>query len=103
RRRHTRFSRDWSSDVCSSDLGEMGMDPGAAFQYINKYTLGTGLTVGDDREVKTKISQASLANPDITWEKQKTYNLGFESEFFNKIGRASCRERGKSAGDGGRR
>src|SRR5690606_40245750 len=36
RRRHTRFSRDWSSDVCSSDLdgpapgydyGEGGYDP----------------------------------------------------------------------------
>src|SRR5690606_40698585 len=25
RRRHTRFSRDWSSDVCSSDLGETGV------------------------------------------------------------------------------
>src|SRR5690606_39276648 len=24
RRRHTRFSRDWSSDVCSSDLGVSG-------------------------------------------------------------------------------
>src|SRR5690606_41035650 len=24
RRRHTRFSRDWSSDVCSSDLGDEG-------------------------------------------------------------------------------
>src|SRR5690606_40619226 len=24
RRRHTRFSRDWSSDVCSSDLGRGG-------------------------------------------------------------------------------
>src|SRR5690606_40575566 len=24
RRRHTRFSRDWSSDVCSSDLGMLG-------------------------------------------------------------------------------
>src|SRR5690606_41051339 len=24
RRRHTRFSRDWSSDVCSSDLLETG-------------------------------------------------------------------------------
>src|SRR5690606_6830991 len=24
RRRHTRFSRDWSSDVCSSDLDEGG-------------------------------------------------------------------------------
>src|SRR5690606_40532187 len=27
RRRHTRFSRDWSPDVCSSDLG--ADDPGA--------------------------------------------------------------------------
>src|SRR5690606_24340334 len=25
RRRHTRFSRDWSSDVCSSDLGIFGL------------------------------------------------------------------------------
>src|SRR5690606_40367449 len=30
RRRHTRFSRDWSSDVCSSDLNECGRaKPGA--------------------------------------------------------------------------
>src|SRR5690606_16076547 len=29
RRRHTRFSRDWSSDVCSSDLGhQRGPRPG---------------------------------------------------------------------------
>src|SRR5690606_39641134 len=26
RRRHTRFSRDWSSDVCSSDLAATGLD-----------------------------------------------------------------------------
>src|SRR5690606_39852593 len=26
RRRHTRFSRDWSSDVCSSDLSGMSND-----------------------------------------------------------------------------
>src|SRR5690606_40012242 len=25
RRRHTRFSRDWSSDVCSSDLGKIDL------------------------------------------------------------------------------
>src|SRR5690606_40668718 len=25
RRRHTRFSRDWSSDVCSSDLATCGL------------------------------------------------------------------------------
>src|SRR5690606_40364864 len=27
RRRHTRFSRDWSSDVCSSDLGRGQRSP----------------------------------------------------------------------------
>src|SRR5690606_39490300 len=26
RRRHTRFSRDWSSDVCSSDLSSVGAE-----------------------------------------------------------------------------
>src|SRR5690606_40964295 len=26
RRRHTRFSRDWSSDVCSSDLKSSGVE-----------------------------------------------------------------------------
>src|SRR5690606_41007253 len=29
RRRHTRFSRDWSSDVCSSDLTSLGDVVGA--------------------------------------------------------------------------
>ena len=27
RRRHTRFTSDWSSDVCSSDLGKLKLDP----------------------------------------------------------------------------
>src|SRR2546422_4566924 len=30
RRRHTRCSRDWSSDVCSSDLHRALRNPGAA-------------------------------------------------------------------------
>src|SRR5690606_40821708 len=31
RRRHTRFSRDWSSDVCSSDLAPTATEQLAAF------------------------------------------------------------------------
>src|SRR5690606_39820555 len=34
RRRHTRFSRDWSSDVCSSDL--LGETPGSAFWGVDQ-------------------------------------------------------------------
>src|SRR5690606_39392380 len=41
RRRHTRFSRDWSSDVCSSDLchlisylsDEEPLEPGTVLSY----------------------------------------------------------------------
>src|SRR5690606_39723572 len=35
RRRHTRFSRDWSSDVCSSDLREkiVNMFGGTDFEF----------------------------------------------------------------------
>src|SRR5215475_5010946 len=33
RRRHTRFSRDWSSDVCSSDLGGSVFDSQAGFMF----------------------------------------------------------------------
>src|SRR6266511_1859169 len=52
RRRHTRFSRDWSSDVCSSDLEyvadlERWADPRVA-QEIRKHADADGLA-RDDR------------------------------------------------------
>src|SRR5690606_40955127 len=42
RRRHTRFSRDWSSDVCSSDL-TFDKEP-------HPYILGRGFTPDTIRE-----------------------------------------------------
>src|SRR5699024_11858503 len=54
RRRHTRSKRDWSSDVCSSDLmlvwnGEhynlgnvLGMKPNQATNYMQETYLGAG-------------------------------------------------------------
>src|SRR6266511_5899342 len=35
RRRHTRFSRDWSSDVCSSDLTGVGFVAGVAMDPVH--------------------------------------------------------------------
>ena len=66
-----------------ASYGKMGMDPGAAFQYLNKYSLGSGVTIGTDKVVKTKISQDGVANPNITWEKQTTYNIGFDSQLLD--------------------
>src|SRR5207253_4363499 len=39
-RRHTRWPRDWSSDVCSSDLIAEGYGPGP--QHITVRNSGTG-------------------------------------------------------------
>src|SRR5690606_40544498 len=34
RRRHTRFSRDWSSDVCSSDLTNVHIDHFVSVDFV---------------------------------------------------------------------
>src|SRR5207249_9424393 len=36
RRRHTRSKRDWSSDVCSSDLRVLGVRPQANVRFQNR-------------------------------------------------------------------
>src|SRR6266513_4438101 len=46
RRRHTSSKRDWSSDVCSSDLGEH-VQVAAALDVGHPGALGLG---GDDRQ-----------------------------------------------------
>src|SRR2546429_2539324 len=81
RRRHTRCSRDWSSDVCSSDL-----DP----TYILPILMGITMfaqqkmtpTTGDPRQAKMMLVMPFV----------------FTFMFLNlpsglEIGRASCRER----------
>src|SRR5690606_28519022 len=58
RRRHTRFSRDWSSDVCSSDLSVWGLSSlvvlPALFYPLIMETLMEGQTVGK-RLMKLKV------------------------------------------------
>src|SRR5699024_12127583 len=70
RRPHTRSKRDWSSDVCSSDLR------GRLLIY---------LPTRSDNSNQTE----KPIPPEIT--KNETVNR------INEIGRASCRERGKTA------
>src|SRR5690606_39363800 len=55
RRRHTSFSRDWSSDVCSSDL-EKGLSVGSAFT-LNSLAKALGV------ETKDLVSQKSSNQP----------------------------------------
>src|SRR2546429_6451087 len=80
RRRHTRCSRDWSSDVCSSDLlcavarREKGL--GEICMATNTYdaiVVGSGITGG--------------------WAAKELTEKGLNTLVLEEIGRASCRER----------
>src|SRR5690606_24679241 len=49
RRRHTRFSRDWSSDVCSSDLVEISEDLLQERQRLRAVLDGPAAERGEER------------------------------------------------------
>src|SRR2546430_5376267 len=80
RRRHTRFDCDWSSDVCSSDLGP---DDAAMEHPRHPHILDERELPGDlGRDVDTR---EGLADDRIL--------RGLLWRPLPEIGRASCRER----------
>src|SRR5699024_11455812 len=84
RRRHTRSKRDWSSDVCSSDLYE------STFIGVKESPISNELSVSfNDGEEKTDSNNVPKLN------------FTYGAHASTKIGRASCRERGEISVVGG--
>src|SRR5690606_40556467 len=92
RRRHTRFSRDWSSDVCSSDLTDSDSRY-CSFKYIellDKSGAEISMCVGNAYEnAHSESFNGTLKRQEIN------LNEYTSKEDSAKIGRASCRERVK--------
>src|SRR5690606_40534906 len=85
RRRHTRFSRDWSSDVCSSDL--------CSFRQPDQETSKITLRLYVDDILRAEILEEGLYE-NFVWGKSIWGEAiwGFRNT-ITKIGRAACRER----------
>src|SRR5437879_13349783 len=83
RRRHTRYIGDWSSDVCSSDLGEESLSHHRALPPRRR------ISPLPRRFFRPRRHQHEAANAGDG-------GGGIEGE----IGRASCRERGEMWGGG---
>src|SRR5690606_40627505 len=93
--RHTRFSRDWSSDVCSSDLIMFDYDKKTDTWYVT-----TDLATG---EIKFRLNNKWDWNLGGALDglTQGGDNIAVEAGNYtitltvtgDKIGRASCRER----------
>src|SRR5690606_39877136 len=83
RRRHTRFSRDWSSDVCSSDLIEELLDLGTGRRVpvpiglprIDLELEGTGSSADGDGELEVAVGIRHTRSEEHTSELQSRENL----------------------------
>src|SRR5690606_40376182 len=98
RRRHTRFSRDWSSDVCSSDLNVAivaHVDHGKT--TIVDAMLQQTHAFSSHGEVEERVMDSG----DLEREKGITILAKNTTVFYDEIGRASCRERGQRLVAGG--
>src|SRR5690625_7757722 len=95
RRRHTRWPRDWSSDVCSSDLP-------IVFQTLDEENRnivlvdGTNISMNSNSRIviasdylkgKREITLVGEAYFDVARNPDQPFVI------HAKIGRASCRER----------
>src|SRR5690606_40373408 len=85
RRRHTRFSRDWSSDVCSSDL--VGFLTLPIMAAINNFGHDFGQISAQLPELKILLQDKYFLFKIFVFE-----NFGYKIS-VDQIGRASCRER----------
>src|SRR5438874_13822736 len=85
-RRHTRSLRDWSSDVCSSDLGNCGVWCARVYRLLRPLLF----------LLPPEAAHAVAGAPLWAWSR-----LARKPRAREEIGRASCRERVEVWGGGG--
>src|SRR5699024_12227879 len=95
RRRHTRSKRDWSSDVCSSDLGRRRFIILGLIGLIPA-TLLQGIVVAPWQMIIARLFQGLSAAMVFAPALALAGDIAKE-----EIGRASCRERARVGGVGG--
>src|SRR5687768_18296306 len=101
RRRHTRCSRDWSSDVCSSDLRWRARSSRSA-RSIGSVTLLSALVEAHPQllEPERHIGGGVVVAPLAAAGPEVGHTVDKSPERDAQIGRASCRERVERAGVG---
>ena len=106
RRRHARFTGDWSSDVCSSDLTDSAIRrlairlhrKAGEFETAFHHTMRIAQAGEDVFEMFGEIA-AEVPFPDDFLQQFEAPRIAVvagdseENDLFAQIGRASCRER----------
>src|SRR5439155_13549610 len=95
RRRHTRWPRDWSSDVCSSDLSRLREQRSA--EELPELEARDN----DPTHVLLLASLLGVVLADLCSRKRLAANLVASGQDLKRSEEASCRERGERWGGGG--
>src|SRR5204862_1459431 len=95
RRRHTRSLRDWSSDVCSSDLGDRVVRINATTDptEVGAAELVVIATKAMDVETAARAARHLLDAETVVLTIQNGVGAAERVASILEIGRASCRER----------
>src|SRR5204862_665447 len=66
RRRHTRSLRDWSSDVCSSDLtntARVGGNLSARVRHMKDVNIADGASIAGKRDIQVRVRKSQFTRP----------------------------------------
>ena len=61
--------------------GVNGTQPSDAYGYMNLFNYGIGINYGGI----AGGAVTSIGNPDLKWEKNKSFNIGLDMTFFNRL------------------
>src|SRR5207247_6297005 len=93
--RHTISTRDWSSDVCSSDLRQIRVDyePAARTHGQSKWNVSSLLGLSIEGLTSFSVAPLRLASLLGLLMAAAALVFGVQILIETEIGRASCRER----------
>lgn len=73
------WSKDWLDNFkIRASWGRLGSQPDSEYPYQSVFSTSEGYFLFDGTRYPTGINTPSLINPNLTWEKSTTKNLGFD-------------------------
>ena len=77
------WSKDWLDNFkIRASWGRLGSQPDSEYPYQSVFSTSEGYFLFDGTRYPTGINAPSLINPNLTWEKSTTKNLGFDFTFL---------------------
>ena len=77
------WSKDWLDNFkIRAAWGRLGSQPDSEYPYQSVFSTSEGYFLFDGTRYPTGINTPSLINPNLTWEKSTTKNLGFDFTFL---------------------